>query len=449
MADCYARSLTILGSSDHYPESTTGTNFTNYDLTLSGRLDPDPTNNPVFYAFNRLRINYCDGYFFAGNLNHPYQYTADATGSTPAVNTTLYFRGRAILDAVFETINQKYNISSASEVLLEGTSAGGISTFYHAKHIKDTFLSSVPKFKASPISGWFPTVYPVDSYVFAIENRSLVARGTMQEMNATLDNECWHAHPPNERRLCFSVNTTFSYNTLPFLVINSVVDWYALTNLWAPRALVPEYDACLGIPPLDSSFQNCATYQLAAVKKRADAIMHLFDLSGQLSRPGNGAFLHTCFEHVAPGISTYYDGYTMNGTSIKDLSVAWWAASDSADPAQFVYRPCTLHDTQPYQCMPSCAEYPWPPLPQDNNDSGDGTHKGISSASLALAIVFSIIGAGLIAAAAVLGWRSYSARQRGRRSDSEVDDALYENYTEDGPNMDIGDVSQDRAPSGL
>ena len=70
----------------------------------------------------------------------------------------LYFRGHRILKAVLSTLSAKYGLSAATEVLLTGCSAGGLSTYLHADFVHDSLTAVAPqlaKFKAAPISGFF------------------------------------------------------------------------------------------------------------------------------------------------------------------------------------------------------------------------------------------------------------------------------------------------------
>ena len=55
--DCYKRSMTELGSTTKYPETT----------TLEGLLSDNSTVNPDFYNWNIVYVIYCDGASFAGN----------------------------------------------------------------------------------------------------------------------------------------------------------------------------------------------------------------------------------------------------------------------------------------------------------------------------------------------------------------------------------------------
>jgi hypothetical protein len=56
--------------------------------------------------------------------------------------TTLYFRGIRIVHAVLDDLTSK-GLKNASDVIINGCSAGGLATSLHADYIKDFLPSSV------------------------------------------------------------------------------------------------------------------------------------------------------------------------------------------------------------------------------------------------------------------------------------------------------------------
>ena len=115
-------------------------------------LDTNPPANPAFADFNHVILWYCDGYSFAGNRDAPYVYTDPSTKA----NTTLYFRGKRVLDAVLDVLlTPQYGLAVATDVLVAGGSAGGLSTYVHADHIASRLPASATRVKAAPVSGFF------------------------------------------------------------------------------------------------------------------------------------------------------------------------------------------------------------------------------------------------------------------------------------------------------
>jgi hypothetical protein len=54
-------------------------------------------------------------------------------------NQTLHFRGRAILDALLEDLRINQGLADASEVVVSGSSAGGLTVYLHLDAIAAAF----------------------------------------------------------------------------------------------------------------------------------------------------------------------------------------------------------------------------------------------------------------------------------------------------------------------
>jgi len=86
-------------------------------------------NHPTPQVF----VNYCDGASFAGNVSEPV-----------VVNgTKMYFRGRYILDAVFDSMLGTAGLSDANELILKGGSAGGLAVYLHIDHVRELIPETV------------------------------------------------------------------------------------------------------------------------------------------------------------------------------------------------------------------------------------------------------------------------------------------------------------------
>jgi hypothetical protein len=73
---------------------------------------------------------YCDGGSWAGNATKPV--VAKPSSNAPA--RTIYYRGRLLLDALYDHLLGT-GLSDASELLFAGCSAGGLTVYMHADYI--------------------------------------------------------------------------------------------------------------------------------------------------------------------------------------------------------------------------------------------------------------------------------------------------------------------------
>ncbi|KVH91609.1 Pectinacetylesterase [Cynara cardunculus var. scolymus] len=115
---CLARSSTRLGSSKKMVKQ----------VAFSGILHNEPQYNPDFYNWNRIKVRYCDGASFTGDVEK-----VNSVSST--MKTNLHFRGARIFHAVIEDLLAK-GMSYAENAILSGCSAGGLTSILHCDNFK-------------------------------------------------------------------------------------------------------------------------------------------------------------------------------------------------------------------------------------------------------------------------------------------------------------------------
>ena len=108
----------------------------------------DSSMNP-FGDWNFVWFTYCDASSFTSNrdMSDPLYYN----------DTTLYLRGRANFKAYLHELEvmEKF-LSTASEVIVSGTSAGGLATLLHGSEVKAAFEpSSAVRVTLLPDAGYF------------------------------------------------------------------------------------------------------------------------------------------------------------------------------------------------------------------------------------------------------------------------------------------------------
>ena len=116
--------------------------------------------------------------------------------------------------------------------------------------------------------------------------------------------------------------------------------------------------------------RNCnasaVSADVAATNEMLRTFVHDLRASGVLERRGNGAFVHSCNEHVAGLAGGAFERYAIGGRSMRDALAEWWAAPDDAPPTAHTRLPCELGSaaadaaagaTAPprhHQCNPTC-----------------------------------------------------------------------------------------------
>ncbi len=159
MNSCYSRSLSRLGSSLRKYGNNDTIDLNNIQGCNNNRwcgalMVNNETMNPLAYDWNAVLLMYCDGASWIGNQADPVPYNA---------SVSLHFRGWHNLNAVFDSLEEKYTLGDATQVLFGGDSAGGLATYYHTDWAAARIRSANARRKAAPTeflsipdSGYWP-----------------------------------------------------------------------------------------------------------------------------------------------------------------------------------------------------------------------------------------------------------------------------------------------------
>ena len=146
---CYWRAYiapAVLGSSNnwsrpHPVDNPTMPNPTHdWNIGDFGLLDQDQEKNAEFADWTAVWMRYCDGSSFTSDREEPLIVDPSAfncSGQPCAGDPKpVWFRGRAIFEALFEDLLTVQGMGTATDVILSGTLAGGVGTYIHAEHIE-------------------------------------------------------------------------------------------------------------------------------------------------------------------------------------------------------------------------------------------------------------------------------------------------------------------------
>ena len=139
------------------------------DFKIEGRdiLSKDRTENPTFYDHGHVLIPYCSSDVWLGSENSSTrQYSSllkkepcncfdqDCFRYNPTSDDLQFtFRGQTILRSVFQTLDRMYNLQAASEIVLVGSSAGGVGVLNSAKWVREEYQNV--SIKIITDSSWF------------------------------------------------------------------------------------------------------------------------------------------------------------------------------------------------------------------------------------------------------------------------------------------------------
>ena len=81
------------------------------------------------YNWNKIFVGYCDGGSFSGRSMDPVQVPGHGEG------VMVHYGGSFILDAVYDMFLEQHKMKKASEVVISGSSAGGLAVMLHIDYL--------------------------------------------------------------------------------------------------------------------------------------------------------------------------------------------------------------------------------------------------------------------------------------------------------------------------
>ena len=275
---CLDRASTNLGSSKHWAKEA-GCGCMNAD-----------ENGPVEDC-NCLYMPYGDGASFSGYRSKPW----------PVPNQpgkTLTFRGIKNLDATLEWAFANAGLGNATEFVLTGGSAGGLSTFLHADRVAERVRAGAPrveKIVAAPVVGYFrdadnykhttgvpdtPTWKQANytdwmHYIYTMQNLTFSRRG--ERAASALATECLEKHRSHPW-YCFMSPHMVDVIETPVFVFNSRFDAWQLANEFQSDWETKDEQA--GVIAYGAAFEK--------------------DFRAVSSHEKNGAFITSCICHGCP-----------------------------------------------------------------------------------------------------------------------------------------------------
>jgi hypothetical protein len=273
---------------------------------------------------------------------------------------TIYFNGKDNLDAIFTMLTSGVvgkKLTDATEVMLTGCSAGGLSVFIHSDTVQ-TYLSSQTKYGAIPMSGFFTDEVNIkDIHVYGTEIQRIF---DLSQAEQGVHAGCVADNSENPWK-CMMAPYVSDYIETPTFILNSIYDsWQTSCELFSA---IPSIDSagngnCTAYPSYSTcqaDLENCTGSQIAQVNTYGSNCLATLKASNLYSKNGNGGFLYSCHTHCAAQQSSPYTTFVnqATGTSMQQAVTKWWSSALASAPLW--YEPCLFSDTTPYVCNPSCV----------------------------------------------------------------------------------------------
>ncbi|WOK93767.1 pectin acetylesterase 5 [Canna indica] len=308
---CSLRKFTPLGSSEHMERQ----------VPFLGILSNISSQNPDFYNWNKVKVRYCDGASFSGDVE-----SEDQNG------TILYFRGQRIWEAIMAELLQK-GLANAKQALLTGCSAGGLATFIHC----DDFRALLPEetaVKCFADAGFFLNGKDISGKRFIESFYDKVVQ--LQEVGKRFP-DCISRMKPSQ---CFFAEEIIKSIKTPFFILNAAYDSWQIQNILAPAVSDPQQSWL----KCKLSIQNCDSKQMEILQGfRSDLLKSLSEFK---QRSDGGMYMNSCFVHC----QTIYNvtWHSSNSPRVNNKTIA------EAVGDWFFGRKITKDIDCPYPCNPTC-----------------------------------------------------------------------------------------------
>jgi O-palmitoleoyl-L-serine hydrolase len=245
-------------------------------------------------------LKYCDGSSQTGDVDAP----------VPVGNSTIYYRGHRILRAVLAYLTAT-TLAGASDIVVSGCSAGGLSTYLHADEWAAA-LAETARVTALPDSGFFLDYNETGGgYTYGGLMRQIAA-----DMNASLPARCVAAHTADPASCIFAETVATTLVTPAFALQGKYDSW----QLGGGDA---------GINLTDTAAVNAWG---ALLSERIGSTL--------LAQPQHGAFLDSCLHHCGG-----FDNFVVDGFTQATAHAAWYAGGSRR----------LYNQTQSYPCQACCG----------------------------------------------------------------------------------------------
>ncbi|XP_024173529.1 pectin acetylesterase 8 isoform X3 [Rosa chinensis] len=311
VTNCLGRTNTRLGSSKKMQK----------EIPFSGILSNRQSLNPGFYNWNRIKVRYCDGSSFTGDVEavHP------ATG--------LYFRGARVFRAVIADLLAK-GMGKAENAVLSGCSAGGLASILHCDNFR-ALLPSGTIVKCVSDAGYFINVKDISGAQHIQQYFADVV--TTHGSAKNLPPSCTSKLRPD---LCFFPQYVVPQIRTPIFYVHSAYDSWQIRNILVPGVADPHgtWRNC------KLNIKNCSPAQLKTIE--SFRLQFLTAIGGVSNSAVKGMFIDSCYLHCQTEMQETW--LMPNSPLLNKMTIAGAVRDWFYDRTPFQKIDC------PYSCNPTC-----------------------------------------------------------------------------------------------
>jgi len=269
------------------------------------------------HSWNKVQMIYCDGGSFSGRRIQP----------AVILGKDLHFRGSHILEAIIATLMEVHGLNAATDVVVSGGSAGGLSTYLHADQWKlalpnRAFVAAMPD--GGFFLDWDASKPATSAHSYAHELRAnfydFQARGGVNQ-------DCIETHEDagGDEADCYFAEHTVPFIETPLFALQSVVDSWQLGN-----ELGNSKD-----PSVVNNYRNATTRRL---------------LELLTTNKKHGGFIDSCVHHCG-----MWDVLHVGETRMADAFTQWYTGQRKAWETGVPQSSTTWWQREAFPCAKCCG----------------------------------------------------------------------------------------------
>jgi hypothetical protein len=112
------------------------------------------------------------------------------------------------------------------------------------------------------------------------------------------------------------------------------------------RGVTPNWPNCI------NSLSNCNSTQIQLMDVYRNSFVSIITNTSTFHNNGNGAFIHSCYNHCGFRSSNWWNTVKINGVTMQQAVSKWWNSPTSTPSSQNSYLPCSWGNST--SCNPTC-----------------------------------------------------------------------------------------------
>ena len=249
----------------NFRKSPSHREFTQGNFSAEGRdiLSPNVQENPLYFNYTHVVVPYCssdlwlgasENYKLASNPDFQFRF------SPIEAENEFTFRGEAIFKAVIWDLLNLHNLDSATEVVLAGSSAGGVGVINYAHWVYDQLSSTGGSLSLLVDSAWFINFHGNMERRFSPD--------TLHYLGIPANHSCndlSEGYPCCISAKCMLSSPSYYPQAVPTFAVFSLYDLYFLTDslksvsterILDALRIVSEYGGEMNTTLVDTSVHN-------------------------------------------------------------------------------------------------------------------------------------------------------------------------------------------------